>query len=108
MGDLTMAIAQYTEAIRLHPEDPSIYYERARLYDQRGDSRLALEDLAITIKLMPTATDALLRHGLYFFNSMCVLLVHLYSKSRDFDYTIYEYELLFRATSTCQCQNLKT
>ena len=75
MGDLTMAIAQYSEAIRLHPEDPSIYYERARLYDQRGDSRLALEDLAITIKLMPTATDALLRHGLYFFESMCAPLI---------------------------------
>ncbi len=69
MAELPLAIAQYSEAIKANPQDWSVYYERAKLYEQQGNTRLALDDLSSTIRLLPSCIDALFRHGMYYFNN---------------------------------------
>jgi hypothetical protein len=36
---------------------------------QRGEKLLALEDYSNCMKLMPTRTDAIMKHGLYYFQN---------------------------------------
>ncbi|KAK6173455.1 hypothetical protein SNE40_016901 [Patella caerulea] len=66
-GDVTMAIVNYTQAIKFNPKDHEAYFQRAQMYEQRGEVLLALEDYATTKKIMPTRTDAIMKHGLYYF-----------------------------------------
>jgi Tfp pilus assembly protein PilF len=64
-----MAIINYSQAIKMNPDDHDAYLKRAQLYEQRGEMLLALEDYSISTKLNPTMTDGLLKHGLYYFKN---------------------------------------
>lgn len=42
------------------------------LFPQRGEMRLALEDYQKTTKLQPNKTEAIFKHGFYYFTNECV------------------------------------
>jgi tetratricopeptide (TPR) repeat protein len=67
--DITMAIVNYTQAIKLNPRDHEAYFARAECYEKRGDMLLALEDYSACTKIKPTRTDAILKHGMYYFEN---------------------------------------
>ncbi|XP_078601975.1 uncharacterized protein LOC144876496 isoform X1 [Branchiostoma floridae x Branchiostoma japonicum] len=67
--DYTSAIVNYTQAIKLQPDDHEAYYYRAEMYEKKGDMLLALEDFAQATRLMPSRTEAVMKHGLYYFNN---------------------------------------
>jgi tetratricopeptide (TPR) repeat protein len=54
----TRAIADYTEAIRLNPQDMVAYYDRGRCYALNGDRSKALTDFAEAIRLNPKRAEA--------------------------------------------------
>ena len=47
------AIADYTEAIRLDPKDPSIFLDRAGAYESKGELERAIGDYSESIRLNP-------------------------------------------------------
>ena len=64
-GEYDTAIADYTEAIRLAPNDPAPYYNRGLILVQKGQHAEALPDLDRAIELDPTKkADAYLQRGL--------------------------------------------
>lgn len=64
------AIMNYRQAIILNPRDHEAYFRRAEMYEKKGDSHLlALEDYSKCIKINPLRTDAILKHGLYYFKN---------------------------------------
>ena len=56
-GDLDRAIADYTETIRLDPEDKDPYINRGVAYDAKGDHDRAIADYSEAIRLDPKDTD---------------------------------------------------
>ncbi|ESP04789.1 hypothetical protein LOTGIDRAFT_109285, partial [Lottia gigantea] len=66
-GDVTMAIVNFTQAIKFNPTDHEAYFQRAQMYEQRGEMLLALEDYTTCKRIMPSRTDAIMKHGLYYF-----------------------------------------
>jgi len=50
-GDFDSAIAAFTEAIRLDPEDAEAYYGRGVAYEKKGEKSKAEEDFAQAKKL---------------------------------------------------------
>jgi tetratricopeptide (TPR) repeat protein len=56
--DLTRALADIAEAIRLAPEEPEYYYQRARIHQQSGQGQLALGDLEKALALRSDYLDA--------------------------------------------------
>ncbi|KAI8798079.1 dnaJ subfamily C member 3, partial [Biomphalaria glabrata] len=67
--DITMAIINYSSAIKYNSLDHEAYFQRAQLYEKRGDMLLAMEDYTNAIKIMPYHTDAIMKHGLYYFEN---------------------------------------
>lgn len=53
-GDTHEALKRINEAIAIAPQDASLVYDRAALYEQHGDFELALADLDHVVKLSPT------------------------------------------------------
>lgn len=37
LGDFTMAIVNYTQAIKFNPTDENAFYQRAQLYEKKGE-----------------------------------------------------------------------
>ncbi|XP_046576439.1 LOW QUALITY PROTEIN: uncharacterized protein LOC124284394 [Haliotis rubra] len=68
-NDITMAIVNYTQALKLNPHDHEAFFRRAEMYEQRGEMLLALEDYGKCTKLLPTRTDAIMKHGMYYFKN---------------------------------------
>lgn len=68
-NDIQLAIVNYSQAIKYNPNDYQAYYKRAKLYEQRGDFRMAMDDFLSTTKLNPKIADAWFKHGLNYFNS---------------------------------------
>jgi tetratricopeptide (TPR) repeat protein len=56
--DLPRALADIAEAIKLAPQEPEYYYQRARLYQQTGQRQLASNDLDQAIDLKHDYIDA--------------------------------------------------
>jgi tetratricopeptide (TPR) repeat protein len=52
-GDLDLAIASFTEAIRLNSKDAQAYYNRAACYWRAKKLKQAVTDLEEAIRLMP-------------------------------------------------------
>jgi len=52
-GDLDLAIADYTEAIRLDPNDVGAYFNRGLAYADSGDFDPAIADITEVIRLNP-------------------------------------------------------
>ena len=57
-GDLDAAIAQYNDAIKLAPQQPSLYLDRADLWTRKGDTERALADYGEAIKIDPANAAA--------------------------------------------------
>lgn len=52
-GDNSLALINYTLAMRSRPTDDEIYYKRAEVYEEEGDSARAIEDyskVSISVK----------------------------------------------------------
>lgn len=45
-GDIAMAIADYSQAIRFKPQDDDMYFRRAEMYEKSSETLLAMEDYA--------------------------------------------------------------
>src|ERR1700743_1723519 len=52
-GDYTRAIADYTAAMGLKPQDPNVYGGRGLAYYRKGQFELAASDFGQAIKLKP-------------------------------------------------------
>lgn len=68
-----MAIVNYSQAIKYRPNDYQAYYKRAKLYEIRGDTLMAMDDYLSTTKLNPKIADAWLKHGMSYFNNKLLL-----------------------------------
>ena len=63
-----MAIVNYSQTIKLDPEDHDAFFKRAEMYEKRGEMLLALEDYREVTRLMPSKTEALFKRAIYQFN----------------------------------------
>ena len=50
-NDVTMAVTNLNQAIKLQPNNADIYMRRANLYEKRGQILLAMEDYAKAYRL---------------------------------------------------------
>jgi tetratricopeptide (TPR) repeat protein len=57
-GNHDKAIADYSESIRLAPEDATAYYNRGMASEQKGDFQPALKDYQRFAELNPSDPDA--------------------------------------------------
>jgi tetratricopeptide (TPR) repeat protein len=57
-GDYGKAIAEFTEAMRLSPKWPEVYYDRGWAYTGKGDYDKAAADYSEAVRLAPESTDA--------------------------------------------------
>ncbi|PIK51546.1 putative dnaJ-like subfamily C member 3-like [Apostichopus japonicus] len=58
-----MAIVNYTQTIKLTPDDYEAYYKRAEMYEKKDEMLLALEDYKEASRLMPSRTEAIFKRG---------------------------------------------
>ena len=42
MLDYTMAVVNYSQAIKLQPYDPDTYFQRAQIFERTGESGVAV------------------------------------------------------------------
>ena len=68
LGQLDLAIADYTEAIKLDPTDPDFFNNRGQTYDSRGEHDLAIADYTEAIRLDATSARPLYNRGLSYAN----------------------------------------
>jgi tetratricopeptide (TPR) repeat protein len=61
------AIARFSDAIRLVPEDAEAWSERGEAYADKGDSDRALADCAQAVKLAPSSSEVYRRCGNVYF-----------------------------------------
>lgn len=61
--ELELAIADYTEAIKLNPNFADAYYNRGIAYRIKGDYELAIADYTRVIELEPDNADAYYRRS---------------------------------------------
>lgn len=45
-GETTLALFNYTQAIKVKPDDAEIYFKRAKMYEKMDKILLAMEDYA--------------------------------------------------------------
>jgi len=62
-GDLKNALSDYSEAIRLNPQYPDAFYNRAATLDASGNLRAALSDYDQALKLNPAQADVYNNRG---------------------------------------------
>ncbi|XP_027703248.1 tetratricopeptide repeat protein 6 [Vombatus ursinus] len=67
-GNFTLALLNYSQAIKCRPTDDDIYFKRAEIL-YVGNKLLAIDDYSKCIYFNPERTDALLKRGLYHFES---------------------------------------
>jgi tetratricopeptide (TPR) repeat protein len=63
MSEVDRAVADYTEAIRLDPNDGQAYWGRALAYDERGDRDSAIADNTVAIRLAPKDVSPVINRG---------------------------------------------
>ncbi|XP_031524034.1 tetratricopeptide repeat protein 6 isoform X4 [Papio anubis] len=66
--DVTMAILNYTQAIKCRPTDADIYFRRGEMYEI-ANKVLAIDDFSKCIFYDPKRTDALLKRGLFYYEN---------------------------------------
>ncbi|XP_053528490.1 tetratricopeptide repeat protein 6 isoform X3 [Artibeus jamaicensis] len=66
--DITLAILNYTQAIKCKPTDADIYFRRGEMYEITNRV-LAMDDFSKCILYDPTRTDALLKRGLFYYEN---------------------------------------
>jgi tetratricopeptide (TPR) repeat protein len=62
-GDAGAAVADFTDAVRTDPSEPSSYYGRAEVYLHLGEYERALADLNEAVRLEPTSALAYANRG---------------------------------------------
>ena len=62
-GEYDLAIADFSTAVALRPNDPEAYYDRGLAYRQKGAMDAALADYNITIRLSPRYGQAFNNRG---------------------------------------------
>ncbi|XP_059812571.1 uncharacterized protein ttc6 [Hypanus sabinus] len=67
-GDIIMAIINYSQGLKCRPDD-DVYFRRAEMYEASNDLLLAMEDYRLAFTLNPKRTDAMMRHGQYYFKN---------------------------------------
>ncbi|XP_069883006.1 tetratricopeptide repeat protein 6 isoform X2 [Dipodomys merriami] len=67
-NDMTLAILNYTQAIKCKPTDAEIYFRRGVVYE-KTNRVLAMDDYSKCIACDPKRTDALLKRGLFHFEN---------------------------------------
>ncbi|MCM1982371.1 tetratricopeptide repeat protein [Lyngbya confervoides] len=68
-GDYQGAIADYSQAIELSPQNPEIYYNRGVAYYSVGNSPSAIADFNQTLQLDPAKAQAYANRGAIFLES---------------------------------------
>lgn len=58
------AINDFTRAIRLKPDDEKAYYERAKIYNDKGNYENAINDFNKIVEINPNNTDAYFNRGI--------------------------------------------
>ncbi|MDA9968356.1 tetratricopeptide repeat protein [Salibacteraceae bacterium] len=64
LGEYKSAIADFTTAIRLDPDDASAYYNRGLAYDDLGEYKSAIADYTTAIRLDPDFASAYYNRGI--------------------------------------------
>ncbi len=59
----------YSQAVKYNPNEYQAYYKRAKMYELRGDIRMAMDDYLTTTKLNPKIVDAWFKHGMNYYNN---------------------------------------
>ncbi|XP_064221796.1 tetratricopeptide repeat protein 6 [Aotus nancymaae] len=66
--DITLAILNYTQAIKCRPTDADIYFRRGEMHEI-ANKVLAIDDFSKCIFYDPKRTDALLKRGLFYYEN---------------------------------------
>jgi Tfp pilus assembly protein PilF len=69
---MTEAISNYSNAIKYDPHNYIAYFKRAKIYEIRGETRMAMDDYLSTTKLNPKFYDAWFCHGMNYYNNKSV------------------------------------
>lgn len=80
LGDISGAIADYTEGLKLNPSYRQLYHRRGLAYDEQGKADLAIADFSHAIRLEPKDTEALIYRGL------------THAAQGDFDRALMDYD----------------
>ncbi|XP_007936761.2 tetratricopeptide repeat protein 6 [Orycteropus afer afer] len=67
-NDITLAILNYTQAIKCKPTDADTYFRRGEMYE-KSNQVLAIDDFSKCIFYDPKRTDALLKRGMFYFEN---------------------------------------
>uniref|UniRef100_A0A8C2LFU4 Tetratricopeptide repeat domain 6 n=1 Tax=Cricetulus griseus TaxID=10029 RepID=A0A8C2LFU4_CRIGR len=67
-NDLTLAILNYSQAIKCRPKDADLYFKRGEMYELTN-KLLAIDDFSKCIYYDRTRTDALMKRGTYYFDN---------------------------------------
>uniref|UniRef100_F7B7F4 Tetratricopeptide repeat domain 6 n=1 Tax=Ornithorhynchus anatinus TaxID=9258 RepID=F7B7F4_ORNAN len=67
-GDITLAIMNYTQALKCKPTDDNIYFKRGEVYEKENKI-LSMDDYSKCIFYNPRRTDALMKRGIYHFEN---------------------------------------
>jgi tetratricopeptide (TPR) repeat protein len=68
-GDYQRALRDYSNAVRLDPENSYVLFNRGLIYDYLGDDERAAEDYSASIRLRPKNFNAYLYRGMIFLDS---------------------------------------
>uniref|UniRef100_A0A8I3N3Y4 Tetratricopeptide repeat domain 6 n=4 Tax=Canis lupus familiaris TaxID=9615 RepID=A0A8I3N3Y4_CANLF len=66
--DITLAILNYTQAIKCKPMEADIYFRRGEMYEI-ANKVLAIDDFSKCIFYDPKRTDALLKRGMFYYEN---------------------------------------
>ena len=83
-GDYDLAITEFSEAIRLKPDNFGAYYDREYAYYFKGDWGKAIADCSEVIRLKPDYVDAYIERG------------NAYDNTGDFDRAIADFSEAIR------------
>nr|XP_048271664.1 tetratricopeptide repeat protein 6 isoform X1 [Myodes glareolus]XP_048271666.1 tetratricopeptide repeat protein 6 isoform X1 [Myodes glareolus] len=66
--ELTLAILNYSQAIKCRPKDADLYFKRGEMYE-KTNKVLAIDDYSKCIYYDPKRTDALMKRAIYYFEN---------------------------------------
>ncbi|XP_031212107.1 tetratricopeptide repeat protein 6 isoform X2 [Mastomys coucha] len=67
-NDITLAILNYSQAIKCRPKDANLYFKRGEMYE-KTNKVLAIDDYSKCIFYNPKRSDALWKRGMFYFEN---------------------------------------